>query len=83
MSAIEEVDSGKPRILVVDDDSDLRLTLCEFLQSRNFVVSSARNGSDAISLIQSKKHAFDIIFTDLVMAPVPAIECIPAAPSIT
>ena len=71
MSAIEEVDSGKPRILVVDDDSDLRLTLCEFLQSRNFVVSSARNGSDAISLIQSKKHAFDIIFTDLVMAPGP------------
>lgn len=71
MAGSGEVFSGKPRILIVDDDSDLRLTLCEFLQSCNFVVSSARNGSEAISLLQSRKHAFDIIFTDLVMAPGP------------
>ena len=69
MGAIGEVFSGRPRILIVDDDSDLRLTLCEFLQSRNFVVSSARDGSEAISLIQARRHAFDIIFTDLVMGP--------------
>jgi len=71
MATTAEVFSGKPRILIVDDDSDLRLTLCEFLQSRSFVVSSARNGSEAIALIQSKRHAFDIIFTDLMMAPGP------------
>jgi DNA-binding NtrC family response regulator len=71
MGPTGEVFTGKPRILIVDDDSDLRLTLCEFLQSRHFVVSSARNGSEAITLIQSKRHAFDIIFTDLVMAPGP------------
>jgi DNA-binding NtrC family response regulator len=62
---------SKPRILVVDDDGDLRLTLREFLAARNFVVSSARNGTEAISLLQSKQHAFDIIFTDLVMPPGP------------
>jgi len=71
MSAIGDVFSGKPRFLIVDDDSDLRLTLCEFLQARKFVVSSARNGGEAITLIQSRKHAFDIIFTDLMMAPGP------------
>jgi DNA-binding NtrC family response regulator len=71
MGTTVEVLTGKPRILIVDDDSDLRLTLCEFLQSRNFIVSSARNGSEAITLIQSKRHAFDIIFTDLMMAPGP------------
>jgi DNA-binding NtrC family response regulator len=63
--------SGKPRILIVDDDSDLRLTLCEYLETRNFVVYSARNGTEAINLIQAKKHEFDIIFTDLVMPPGP------------
>jgi DNA-binding NtrC family response regulator len=67
MLNIGEVVSGKPRILIVDDDDDLRLTLCEHLESQNFVVSSARDGNEAIRLIQSRKNAFDIIFTDLVM----------------
>src|SRR5207248_8525369 len=69
MVNIAELFPGKTRMLVVDDDSDLRLTLCEYLESRNFFVSSARNGSEAINLIQSRKAAFDIIFTDLVMPP--------------
>jgi DNA-binding NtrC family response regulator len=47
------------------------LTLCEYLEDRNFLVSSARNGSEAIHLVQSKKHIFDIVFTDLVMPPGP------------
>jgi DNA-binding NtrC family response regulator len=71
MSAIADVLSGKPRCLVVDDDSDLRMTLSEFLQTHNFIVSAARNGNEAITLIQSRKHAFDIIFTDLRMPPGP------------
>ena len=69
MVAMAEVFSGKTRILVVDDDSDLRLTLCEYLESLNFTVTSARNGSEAIGLLQSRKSSFDIIFTDLVMPP--------------
>jgi DNA-binding NtrC family response regulator len=71
MMNIGEIVSGKPRILIVDDDNDLRLTLCEYLEARGFIVSSARSGGEAISLIQSKKHEFDIIFTDLVMPPGP------------
>ena len=67
MVNIAEVFPGKTRLLVVDDDSDLRLTLCEYLESRNFTVSSARNGNEAINLLQSRKATFDIIFTDLVM----------------
>ena len=71
MVNIAEVFPGKTRLLVVDDDSDLRLTLCEYLESRNFTVSSARNGNEAINLLQSRKATFDIIFTDLVMPPGP------------
>ncbi len=71
MMNIAEVFPGKPRVLVVDDDSDLRLTLCEYLESRNFSVASARDGSEAVSLLQSRKFAFDIILTDLVMQPGP------------
>ena len=71
MVNIAEVLPGRIRILVVDDDSDLRLTLCEYLESRKFAVSSARNGSEAVNMIQSRKLTFDIIFTDLVMPPGP------------
>ena len=71
MVNIAEVFPGRTRILVVDDDSDLRLTLCEYLESRNFTVSSARNGNEAINLLQSRKATFDIIFTDLMMPPGP------------
>jgi len=71
MVNVGEVFSGKPRMLIVDDDSDLRLTLCEHLAARNFIVSSAKNGAEAITLLQSRRHAFDIIFTDLMMPPGP------------
>jgi DNA-binding NtrC family response regulator len=71
MVNIAELVPGKTRVLVVDDDSDLRLTLCEYLESLNLVVSSARNGSEALAIFQSGKQAFDIVFTDLIMPPGP------------
>src|SRR2546426_11470031 len=80
MVNIAELFPGKARILVVDDDSDLRLTLCEYLESRNFTVSSARDGSEAIHLLESQKSNFDIIFTDLVMPSGPdGVEVLKAA----
>jgi len=71
MLNVAEVFPGKTRVLVVEDDNDLRLTLCEYLESLNFTVSSAPDGSEAIGLLQSRRFAFDIILTDLVMPPGP------------
>ena len=67
MLKIAQAFPGKIRLLIVDDDNDLRLTLCEYLESSNFSVSSARDGAEAIALLHSRKFAFDIILTDLVM----------------
>jgi DNA-binding NtrC family response regulator len=47
------------------------LTLCEYLGSFNFIVSSAPNGSEAINALHSSRPAFDIVFTDLFMPPGP------------
>jgi two-component system response regulator HydG len=69
MVRIAELVPGKTKILVVDDDCDLRVTLCQFLESLNFSVSSAKSGIEAIALLESRKHTFDIIFTDLMMPP--------------
>jgi DNA-binding NtrC family response regulator len=72
MIQISEFMPGKTRVLVVDDDDDLRLTLCEFLESCHFAVSSARNGAEAIDMLQIQRHTFDIIFADLMMPPGPS-----------
>lgn len=67
MGQIPEYRPAHVRILIVDDDSDLRLTLGDYLDARGFRVTSARSGADAIKLLTSDGNSFDIVFTDLVM----------------
>jgi len=70
---------GKTRLLIVEDDSDLRLTLCEYMETRRFSLTSARSGTEALQLFDSGKQ-FDIIFTDLMMPPGPnGLEVLKAA----
>src|ERR1051326_6028069 len=71
MVNIAEVFPGKTRILVADDNNDLTLTLCEYLESHNFKVTRARDGAKAINILQSPRNNFEIVFTDLVMPPGP------------
>ena len=63
--------TSKTRVLIVDDDSDLRLTLCEYLETRRFRVNSAKSGTDAIRMFESGQE-YDIVFTDLMMPPGPS-----------
>jgi DNA-binding NtrC family response regulator len=73
---------GKTRLLIVEDDSDLRLTLCEHMENRRFRLTSAKSGAEALQLFDSGKQ-FDIIFTDLMMPPGPnGLEVLKAARAI-
>jgi chemotaxis family two-component system sensor histidine kinase/response regulator PixL len=49
-------------ILVVDDDSDLRYTLCLRLVSIGYRVYGAANGLEALE--QMEKHPIDVVLTD-------------------
>jgi DNA-binding NtrC family response regulator len=72
---------GKTRLLIVEDDSDLRLTLCEYMETRRFSLTSAKSGAEALRLFDSGQQ-FDIIFTDLMMPPGPnGLEVLKAARS--
>jgi DNA-binding NtrC family response regulator len=71
MHGLEEFQLKKQQALVVDDDTDLRLTVLEYLASLNFSVSSARDGAEAITLLKDQRLEFDIVFTDLLMPPGP------------
>jgi len=55
----------KGRILVVDDDEDIRLIAATLLRSAGHEVAGARNGREGIDLALASR--FDLIFLDVMM----------------
>lgn len=60
-------------ILVVEDDFDIRVLLCNFFESENFDVLSAENGKAALEVLRTTK-APDLILLDLMMPVMDAME---------
>lgn len=56
---------GKPKILVVDDDPDMRNLLKKILVSNNYDVELSDDGLDAI--IKISKNSYDIVLSDIDM----------------
>lgn len=53
------------RILIVDDDEQLREMLKQILERENYEVVESDDGEDASRLL--KQSAFDLIITDIIM----------------
>jgi len=53
------------KILVVEDDRELNLTVCAYLESNGFIVKSCANGVEALREFRLQKH--DLILTDIMM----------------
>src|ERR1041384_2560337 len=56
---------AKPRVLIVEDDSDVRRLFAIGLNQRGFEVKLASNGADAVERIRSEKP--DVILLDWLM----------------
>ena len=56
---------GEARILVVDDEENLRITTAAILEKDNYIVDVAASGDEAISLL--KNVDYDLVLTDLHM----------------
>ena len=54
------------RVLVIDDETEVRETLAEILADQGHLVSQAASGADGVSLFRAERH--DLVFTDLGMA---------------
>lgn len=57
---------GTTRILLVEDEKDIRESLQDFLEGEGFDVSSASNGQEALQLLDSMENP-DVILLDLMM----------------
>ncbi len=65
------VENATTKILVVDDEKDVRDLLYEVLSAEGFEVSTANDGVDAFELF--KKENFPIVITDIRMAKMDGI----------
>jgi CheY-like chemotaxis protein len=63
-----------PRILVIDDDDQVRSMLRQMLERAGHEVLDARDGSDGLRLFRSQ--GADIVITDIVMPEKEGIETI-------
>lgn len=55
----------KSRLLIVEDDSDIRKLLCHFLKDCASEIVEAENGAEALNLV--KQHEFDTVLSDIEM----------------
>lgn len=63
------------KILIIDDDQDIRLLLNRFLSKNGFSTETASNGESAIELL--KQDVFDLILCDFKLPDISGLELIP------
>ncbi|GAB4169113.1 MAG: response regulator transcription factor [Roseiflexaceae bacterium] len=69
--------SQPARLLIVDDEKNIRLTLSTLLQRAGFDVSTAEGGAEAIGLLERQR--FDLLLVDLKMPEVDGMQVVAAA----
>ena len=57
----------EPTVLVVDDDRDLRESLCEVLTEEGYVARGAADGREALEYLRSVEELPRLVFLDLMM----------------
>lgn len=64
--------SSPYKILVVDDDDDLRLIITETLQSDMYAITAVANGEKALNALET--DSYDLVITDLMMPGIKGTE---------
>jgi DNA-binding NtrC family response regulator len=65
------VAESQPKILVVDDEDNVRHSLTELLEIKNFCVTATASAEHALKLLE--QTAFDLVLSDLLMPRIDGI----------
>ncbi len=78
MSFIEDASSTKGKILIIDDEEDVREVLRIHLESANYNVIEAENGEEGVTLMKSGANLLQVglIICDIRMPKVNGVEAI-------
>jgi DNA-binding NtrC family response regulator len=58
---------GKGRVLIVEDQAEVRELACRILTACGYQVTQAANGADALRIGGSGQEAIDLLLTDVIM----------------
>ncbi|MBN2301660.1 MAG: sigma-54-dependent Fis family transcriptional regulator [Lentisphaerae bacterium] len=67
------------RILVVDDEPSLLTVLSALLKAQQFEVVTARNGEEALKVLEAENANFDLLLSDVRMSPMDGVELLKRA----
>ncbi|HET8770993.1 MAG TPA: ATP-binding protein, partial [Gemmatimonadaceae bacterium] len=59
--------AGRPRVLVVDDETTLRRAMERYLARHDYEVLGAPSALDALSMLEARDWEVDLVVTDMVM----------------
>lgn len=62
------------KILIVDDEEDVRLFLADFISERDFLVDTAGDGEQALEKFEKIKY--DVVLLDIMMPGIDGITCL-------
>ena len=65
---------AKKRILIVDDEEDVRVFLQDFLNERDMIVDTAGDGKEALE--KMSENPADIVLLDIMMPGIDGLECL-------
>jgi PAS domain S-box-containing protein len=63
----EKVYGGTETILLVEDEQAVRKATAEFLGNQGYTILEARNGLDALSVVEDRNLHIDLVVSDVVM----------------
>lgn len=66
----------KQKILIIDDEEDIRVHLKKMLESRGYYCFAASDGQEGLDLI--KEHDIEIIFSDIMMPGINGLDFLKA-----
>ena len=69
------MDNNKKRILVVEDDEEMRSLLKDFIEAEGFEIDSVGNGSEAFRILV--RELFDLVITDIRMPGLTGLDILP------
>jgi DNA-binding response OmpR family regulator len=67
--------NGKKRILVIEDDAEMRSLLKDFFEEEGFEIDSVSNGFEALQILI--RGFFDLIITDIRMPGLTGLDILP------
>ena len=74
MSSAARAPAAPPAILVVEDETAVRLTISRMIRGLGFECVEAVNGREALRIIRQREQPFALVLTDLIMPVMSGVE---------